>query len=181
MGNYPELDIDAAHEAILDAIKAKFSAFETVADYERQKESIKCPAVILDFESIEKDGRDLGTEQLSVRIRWQLTLLLKFNTANVQRVIRKLIAALCLFIDGNNFALPCNPCALVGAYADTFDDGGYDAWRVDFEMKAVLGETIWTDGDIVPSELGIMTSWAPEIGEAHKDDYEKVEDVSTFV
>ena len=178
MGNYPELDIDAAHDGIIAAVQAKFPALRTVADYDRQKGTIPCPAVLVAFESIDSAGAP-ANGQTPVRIRWQLVLLLKFNAKNVHREIRKLIAAMSLFVSGNTFSLPCSPCSLVGAYSETFADdlGSYEAWRVDFEMEAFLGESIWTGEGVIPAEVKIMSSWAPEIGEGHKDDYEEVEDV----
>jgi hypothetical protein len=51
---------------------------------------------------------------------------------------------------------------------------GYLVWRVEWSHEIDLGESIWTDEGITPSQvfLGIT----PEIGLPHVDDYIEVTD-----
>ena len=47
----------------------------------------------------------------------------------------------------------------------------FDTWRVEWVHKADLGESYFVDEGVTPTQ--ILTSWAPDIGPAHEDQYEE--------
>lgn len=180
MGNdTPQIVIEAAHDAIQAAFKAAFPAFVTVGGYDKSKKVIKCPAAFIELGSIEP-GDDPGTDQLAVRLRWEIFLLLRFNTKNVKKSvkqeIRTIVGAVAHFVQGNQFGIPCTPAQFVGAYPDEFSPktGTYEEWRIDFEMEALLGESVWDGEGIIPDT--VMLSYSPIIGIDHEQDYQEVTD-----
>lgn len=181
MGNEtPQIVIEDTHDAIQNAIKAAFPSFVTVGGYDSAKKSIKCPAAFVELASIEPGDEDPGTEQLAIRMRWEILLLLRFNTKSVkksvQREIRTIVGAVAHFVHGNRFGLPVSPAQFVGAYPDEFSpkSGTYEEWRIDFEIEGYLGESVWDGEGIIPET--VLLSHTPLIGVEHIDEYKEVTD-----
>lgn len=180
MGNNTrQIDIEAAHTSIEAAIREAFPSFATVGGYDEAKKVIKCPAAFLEMTSMEP-GDDPGTDQLAIRMRWEIFLLLRFNSKSVKksvaREIRTIVGAVSHFVHGNRFGLPVSPAQFVGAYPDEFSpkSGTYEEWRIDFEIAGYLGESVW-DGEGVMPET-VMLSHSPIIGLDHESDYKEVTD-----
>lgn len=173
------IDLDAAHDAVLAAIRAAFPVFQTVDDYARVSKTIQTPACFLtlaEFEPEEGDG-GTGTGQLSVALRWEFRVVLGIRDIDSARNVRKLAADIALWGHGNRFGMLAGASRFIRAEPDEFSPKlqHYDPWLVEFEQGILLGESVWSDEGVAPSE--ILVGYVPDVGPGHEDDYEEVVDV----
>jgi len=174
MGNPQEITIQAAHQGITEGLQKAFPVLNVKA-YETIKERVSCPMAVLTMTALEPDT-DACTEQLSVRIRWELHLMMHAKVANVNIELGALVAAVSRWLHGNRFGLPAHPAEFFGAYPDEWSEEKrqYEEWRIEFEQRAYLGESVWTDEGIIPQT--VLLSYTPLIGSPHEPDYYEVTD-----
>ncbi|GFM38318.1 hypothetical protein DSM19430T_30020 [Desulfovibrio psychrotolerans] len=174
MGNPQEISMQAAHEAIQEGLRQAFPVLSVMA-YESLKERVACPAAFLNLAALEP-GDDVGTEQLAVRIRWELHLVMHFKAANVNLEICALVGAVSKWLHGNRFGLPAHPAEFVGAYPDEWkpEQRAYEEWRIEFEQRVYLGASAWTDEGVIPQT--VLVSWSPRVGVDYKPEYTEVTD-----
>ncbi|WP_419779825.1 hypothetical protein [Maridesulfovibrio sp.] len=171
-----EIDIEKAHDDIVAALKKAFPTC-SVGDYRREEGAVKAPALALELAHVEPGAKNPGTGQLEVTLRWEVYPLTHFRTNNAARKVAALVCAVAKFVHGNRFGLPVSAAKFVGGFPEDFKPSkdGYEEWRVEFEFEALLGESVWDDDGITPQT--VYLSHSPLIGEAHVDEYEKVEEL----
>lgn len=166
----------AMHEAVLTALRAQFPDMQTVADYRDLAddfESLPLPAILAEMTDLEWSGleADDGTGRLAVDTVWDLTIIMGFRTALVERALRDFAGALAVFIHGNRWGLrDVEPAVFTLAGLHEFAPAlpSHLAWRVEFRQRVYLGTNVWINDGSVPQAL---FSWDPEIGIPHEGDY----------
>lgn len=165
--------LDQVHDGIKAALQAQFPDLHVEA-YREDRTGLPVPACL--FELTEMEGapdHDPGTEQLAVTATFEALLVMKFRQPgkNARLEVRKLAAALAAFARLQRWGCPIGPAEVVGAFPDDFNPelDQYECWRVEWRQVLHLGDTVWNNDGVAPSEvyLGIT----PKIGPDHKDDY----------
>lgn len=184
------IDLDVLHDAIVADIKAAFPQFATVEFYDENRKELPKPACLLEL--VEMDtirDEDPGTEQLCVMATFEAQLVIDFRTPKAKRAISFLAAGLAAWLrmrrwtnySGTTPKLPTGEALVIGAYRDDFRAIGmqrsqdleqYEVWRVEWQQRIHLGNTIWTDEGATPSE--VFTGWSPDIGLGNEDKYTQV-------
>lgn len=167
------VDLIDVHEAMVQSIKNKMPMLKTVQSYEPfTRDTIETPSVLI--EAVEmKPGKRTGDERLSVTVEFLAHCCLSIRTDRVELEIRNFAAKLMRVIEGNRWGLaeaverPTRLSAMPGMFKP--DDKGFESWVVSWEQTIHLGN-VWQDTEFMPQEVFIGLS--PEIGAAHKDDYE---------
>jgi len=175
-GPNTETTLDAVQQAITAAIAAQFPAVQTVEAYRENRRSLPTPAILLELEEFEAaPDEDPGTEQLAARCRFVARIVIGFRTADAEREIRRLSAALAAFVHRNRWGLPVEPAEVLTAAPDAFDAelDQFVVWSVEWQQIVHLGATVWTAEGEIPTT--ILTSWDPEIGPENEDEYEPLE------
>lgn len=171
-----EISLDVLHQAITADILAKFPALQTVEFYrgegQEDRKALQTPACLLDLSEMEASpDDDPGTEQLAVIAHFEAELVIRFNTPNAKRSIRRLAAAVAAWLHNRRWddpanpgkKLPTGPCVVVGAYKDDFSGltpgqrdvplDQFEVWRVEWRQIVHLGESVWNDEGVTPSEV----------------------------
>lgn len=175
-GPSTEVDLDTLHQAVIDAVAAQFPAVQTVEDYREDRKRLPLPAILIELDDFEAaPDEDPGTEQLAARCRFVARIVIGFRTANAEREIRKLAAALAAFVHLNRWGQPVEPAQVLTAAPDDFDPDldQFVVWSVEWQQIVHLGVSVWTNEGEIPTE--VLFSVAPDIGPANVDDYEAVD------
>lgn len=185
-----EVDLGVLHAAIVSDIQAQFPQLRTVEFYREDRQTLPMPACLLELTEMEAlPDDDPGTEQLCVMATFEAELCIGFRTPQAKQSIRLLAAALAAWLrkrrwtnpSGETPKLPTGEAMVVGAYRDDFlaiggqraqDLEQYEVWRVEWQQRIHLGQTIWTDEGTTPSV--VMLGQVPDIGPGNEDKYEQV-------
>lgn len=164
------LDIDAMHDALIAGATAQFPDLRTVADYHDDRDTLQMPALLFELVALEADDEDRGTEQLTMIARFEARVVLGFRTAAVEREVRKLAAAIALWINGNRFGQPIEPAEIMSVDPDPFDPDldQFAVWRIEWRHQVDIGTSVWINDGTVPDAV---FSWVPRTGVPHEDDY----------
>lgn len=168
------LDIDAIHDALIAAAQAQWPDLATVADYRDDRDTLPLPALLFEMVGLEGDDQpDPGTEQLAMVARFEARVVMGFRTPAVEREVRKLAAAVALWVNGNRFGQPVDPAEVLSVEPDAFEPelDQYAVWRVEWRQQVCLGTSVWFNDGSVPDAL---YAWEPRTGVRHKDDYVKI-------
>ena len=180
-GPNTEIDLDAVHQSILDAISGQFPALVTVADYREDRKRLPLPAVLVELADLEAvPEEDPGTGQLAIRARFEARVIIGFRAANAEREIRKLSGALGAFVHHNRWGQKIGPAEVLAIGPDSFDPDldQYVVWAVEWQQIVHLGQTAWTNDGEVPET--VLYSWSPEIGPEHEADYASLDDLKAL-
>ncbi|MDO5057731.1 MAG: hypothetical protein Q4E06_10455 [Lautropia sp.] len=166
--------LDDLHEAIVGEIRQQFPSLATVEAYRQVRGSLPLPACLVELAELEAtDEMDPGTGQLALRARFEARLVIGFRQGalNPGLEIRKLAAALAVFVHQQRWGLPVGAADVLGCWPDDFDPGldQYECWRVEWQQVIHLGESAWIEDGETPTPY---LAWAPEIGAAHESDYQ---------
>lgn len=183
------ITLEVIYQAIEADIKAKFPALVTVEFDREDRKTLPKPACLLtlaEFESSPDD--DPGTEQLCVLASFEAELIITFQGLNQKKNIRKLAANMAAWLHnrrwnmpgyagapgGPGSKLPTGPCMVGGAYPDEFQPGldQFEIWRVEWSQLVHLGDTVWTNDGVTPTQ--VFMGQSPEIGTGNEDDYTEV-------
>ncbi|EQB8931487.1 hypothetical protein ACYVMD_004562 [Vibrio parahaemolyticus] len=171
--DYADDDLTAVHNAQVTAIKDAMTMVKTVETYDPTKnQQVITPAVML--EAVEmKPGRTVTGGRMAVKVEFAAHCYLSAKTDNVQLEVRNMAARLLQIVNRNRWGLenaeqPENLAAFPGQFSK---EKGFDSWIVQWEQDFHFGP-LWEDPDYLPTELWLGE--APDIGAAHKDDYEKL-------
>lgn len=176
VGPIINLDLDALHAAIVDRLAAAFPAVVTVEAYPDDRRTMRAPAILVDLEDFEAAPDDNpGTEQLPVVARFSARIVIGFRTANAKREIRKLAAAVGVFVHRNRWGQHVGPAEVLTITPDDFEPtlDQFEVWRVDWQQPLALGEGVWNNDGTIPTE--VLYSFVPDVGAANEDDYEPVD------
>ena len=178
MGPDTEIDLDALHTAVVGAIEEQFPSVVTVADYREDRQRLPLPAILVELDDIEAaPDEDPGTEQLAARTRWIARIIIGFRTANAEREIRKLAAALGAFIHMQRWGQPVEAAQVLTISPDTFDPSldQYVVWAVEWQQIVHLGASVWKPDGELPE--AVLYSHVPRIGIPYEDEYKPLEDL----
>lgn len=172
-----EITLEAVYTAMTEAIRAQFSALQTVEFELLDRKNLPTPACLIEAGDMETtaDAADPGTEQLAVTARFEARVILGFRqgSANPKIEAKKLAAALAVFIRLQRWGKPIGPAQVIGIYRDDFEPelDQFECYRVEWTHVLHLGDSIW-NGEGVP--LVPVYSWAPDIGIGHEQDYREL-------
>jgi len=188
METNPYVNVAKLFDAIVADIKEQFPDLVNVQffpDDPEDRVQLPVPACLLDVSEMEVDmEEDPGTQQVAARFSFSAFLVISgLQDGNTKLAIRLLAASLVSFLrlrhwrdpDDPSKCLPTDPAIPIGAYRDDFDPrlDRYEVWRVDWEQIVYLGESVWAGGAFLPT--GIWLGQSPEIGAAHVDKYERID------
>jgi hypothetical protein len=176
VGPIISLDLDALHTAIVDRLAAQFPAMQTVAAYPGDRTTLRAPAILVELEDFEGAPDDNpGTEQLPVVARFSARIVIGFRTANAKREIRKLAAAVGVFVHRNRWGQHVGPAEVLTITPDDFEPAldQFEVWRVEWQQPLALGAGVWTNDGSIPTE--VLFSVVPDIGPPNVDEYEPVD------
>lgn len=164
------ITLEVIYAAIEADIKAQFPALVTVEFDREDRKNLPKPACLLsltEFESSPND--DPGTEQLCVLASFEAELIITFAGLNQKKKIRKLAANMAAWLHNRRWStpgylgepgrsgskLPTGPCIVGGAYPDDFQPelDQFEIWRVEWSQLIHLGDTVWTNEGVTPSEV----------------------------
>jgi hypothetical protein len=188
-----DIDLDTLHAAITADIAARFPDLQTVefyrSDEQEDRKTLPTPACVLDLSEMEASpDDDPETEQLAVVAHFEASLVLRFNTPNAKRSVRRLAAAFAAWIhkrrwnDPANPAkkLPTGPCVVVGAYKDDFSGltagqrdmplDQFEIWKVEWRQIVHLGQGVWNDEGETPTDVFVRDG----VNSQSDGDYEQV-------
>lgn len=181
------VDLRKLHKAIENDIRAQFPQLQTVQFYQDDPEErlrLPVPACLLTLSEMEADNDiDPGTEQLAVNATFEAYFIVNgIRTAQALLEIRVLVAAFMAWMRKRRWNNPDNPAKklptggamVVGGFPDSFEPAldKYEVWRVEWQQVIHLGQSVWNDEGITPSE--VFLGWSPEISFGNEEDYEKV-------
>lgn len=171
------ISIEEIHTRIENAIKAQFPDLQVVEFYREERDAVPTPACLLDMPEFEDaPDDDPGTNQLAIRARFEAELLLGFRTTKAKLSARVLAAALAQFIhaDLRRIVTSMGPPSAIHAHRSDFKPelDKYEVWHVEWWQVIYLGESIWTDEGLTPTNVFVGVS--PNIGTGHETDYEQV-------
>lgn len=178
------VDLDQLHDVIEEKLRSQFPAFKLVQFYRDEEErkvpgQQELPALLLELTNfdINADG-DAGTEQMPLIAKFEARIIDTFNQRRAKINVRKLAAAVALYIFQNKHFTGLGPYGVgVSALGDISEDAffpeldRYEVWRVDFSTQIVVGENVWAESGETPTPV---FSYAPEIGAAHEDKYQEL-------
>lgn len=168
------IDLGVLHDAIVADIKAQFPQLVTVEFYREDRQELPKPACLLELTELEAEpDDDPGTEQLAVMAKFEAELVIGWRDIDgvkAKQSIRVLAAALSAWLRMRRWANPANPdkklptgeAQVIGAYRDDFsimgrqrDEGllQVEVWRVEWQQRIHLGNTVWTDEGTTPSDV----------------------------
>ena len=178
------VDLDQLHHAIAEKLRTQFPVFKLVQFYRDEEErkgpsTQELPALLLELASFDVDiDGDAGTEQLPLIARFEARIIDTFNQRRAKINVRKLAAAVALYIFQNKHFTGLGPYGVgVSALGDISEDAffpeldRYEVWRVDFSTQIVVGENVWAESGETPTPV---FGYAPEIGAAHEDQYQEL-------
>lgn len=173
-----QIDLSTVHQSIVDAIAAQFPALATVEDYREDRKGLPLPAVLVELADMEPDpDADPGTEQLAVQSRWEARIIIGFRKPNAEREVRRLAAALGVFVHQNRFGEPIGSAEVLAIAPDSFDPDldQYVVWLVEWQQIVHLGGSVWANDSDTPIPSQVLYSWAPNIGPDHEPDYRELD------
>lgn len=167
-----EIDLDALTDAIVASIAAAFPVFQTVEAYREERRTLPAPACLVQLVDLEPaPDADPGTEQLAVTARFEAQVVLGFREPNARRAAPKLAAALALHIQRKRWGLPVEAATVTAIEPDDFSPelDQFEVWRVDWQQIVHIGQSVWTNDGILPTEL--LIGYAPDVGTGNEGDY----------
>ena len=178
------VDFDQLHDVIEEKLRTQFPVFKLVQFYRDEEErkaptAQELPALLLELTNfdIDVDG-DAGTEQMPLIAKFEARIIDTFNQRRAKINVRKLAAAVALYIFQNKHFTGLGKFGVgVSTVDDIAEDAffpeldRYEVWRVDFSTQIVVGENVWTESGETPT---LVFSYAPEIGVAHENQYQEL-------
>lgn len=168
------VDIAALFTAIENQVSDHFPDLNVFNVAPERQKNPKTPFCSISIDDFEKSDVDLGTEQLSVVIRFEASLVLGTKSLDAARQAVLLAASFAQFVDGQRWGLAVNAAEFETAGPDEFSPSldKYEAWTVAWSQEVRLGESVWTNDGTLPETVLVSTS--PEIGIPNEDAYEEV-------
>jgi len=166
--------IEALHSAIIAHLKSEHPETVNVDAYPKLRRQVSVPAVFIEVQDVTPQT-DKGTEQLTVSLRFAARCISGVVGADAGLSALTLAMDTALFVhQGRRFGKKVSAAKILTVDQDAFEQEllGYLVWRVEWSHEIDLGESIWTDEGVTPTQvfLGIT----PEIGLPHVDDYVEV-------
>ena len=170
----PQVDIDALTDAVCARLRDNFGHFVTVEAYREDRSRLPLPACLIELVDMEPADEDDGTEQLQMSLRFMATVIVGFREIKAKMAVRKLAADVAVCIHKWHFATGSQPAMVTSVSQENFmpELDKFEAWSVEFEVKAWLGKSVWDEesaGLFVPSE--VRASLSPQVGSGAESEY----------
>lgn len=178
------MPLNAFLDTVRDALETRYPGLATCEVHaghfdieELGQASFKPPAMKVALAGFEV-ARDAGGE-LDLACRLSVVIVTADTTSLKRHMAANALATdLGTWLPGNNFgqanAGAAEKVAAANLYGGKLAGKRLSLWEVTWEQTVRLGASLWPEGGVMPSRLYV--GWSPKIGEAHKDDYELVED-----
>ena len=166
------LDLGAALDTVIATLAAEFDTFRTVAAEDEDRKKLAVPAIIVQMSELEPDpDKDPHTGQFPCLVRLEARIVMGHRTPKVRREVVKAAGAVAAFVHSNRLGVAWGAAMVIAVDPDEFAPQAdrFDIWRVEWVHAADIGPSYFVDEGVTPSE--VLTSWAPEIGPDHEDDY----------
>ena len=166
------LDLGAALDTVVATLAAAFPTFKTVAAEDETRKTLEVPAIIVQMSELEPDpDKDPHTGQFPCLVRIEARIVLGYRTPKVRREVLKAAGALAAAVHSNRLGVAWGAAAVLAVEPDEFAPQAdqYDVWRVEWAHAADIGPSFFIDDGVTPTQL--LTSWSPDIGPAHEQDY----------
>ncbi len=162
------------HQKIIAGIKAVAPGLKSCEAYPQFVKKIATPAVLLEMGAMDP-SQDPGTGELALDARFSVYVIVSCGDPDFNLATRELAAQIAIVVAGNRWGLPVGPARIDSIEPDTFKPNilGYEIWRVSWTHLILLGDSVWDDSGVTPSE--IYLGYSPDIGFGHEDDYQRVE------
>lgn len=156
MADAQEVDIVALHEAIKSALAVNFPG-ATVDFYARPGARLGTPGIYFELESIEpSDPDDVGTEQFDAILRFAAYCVHDFKKVDdtkARLLVRALASNVIRFVRGKRWDQPVTQATVLGAFPDSVEIDQNEVQRVEWEHRALIGESVWDPEGDTPTEV----------------------------
>lgn len=142
------MNIDILQDQIAASISEKFPDYVVVEFYREDRQTLPTPAILLELVDFEPEPEENdGTERIPLRLNFEARIVIGFRSETAERAIRRMSAALAVFIHDNTFGTEAEPAVLTAASPDDFDAGfdRYLVWRLEWSHLAFLGQNVWDE------------------------------------
>jgi len=166
------LDLGAALDTVVATLAAAFPTFKTVAAEDESRKTLEVPAIVVQMSELEPDpDKDSHTGQFPCLVRIEARIILGYRTPNVRREVIKAAGALAAAVHNERLGVAWGAAVVLAVEPDDFAPQAdqFDIWRVEWAHAADIGPSFFIDDGLTPTQL--LTSWSPDIGPAHEDDY----------
>lgn len=173
----PEVKIDPLHDAIQAKIAAAFPDFKTVEFYrDDEDQQMPTPAILLAMTEAEPTEDDAGTGQWPALLRFEAHVVMAHRGPTTAMNVRRAALALATWLHQDGRFPPSEKAQVIACEPDEFAPQAdkFKTWRVEFVVKAFLGETAWKNDGTIPTD--VLFSWSPDIGNGNADKYESALD-----
>ena len=168
-----EVNIQAFHAGIRDAIAAAFPSFVRVEFYrDDETEQLPTPACLLEMVEAEpQPDRDAGTGQWPANLRFEARIIMpRGPTARLN--VR--LAALSLASWLNLRRIPGHPTdefQVIACEPDEFEPqlDRFVVWRIEWVVLAFIGESAWKNDGTIPTT--VLYGFSPDIGAGNEGKY----------
>lgn len=162
------------HQGICNTLKAEIPVIKTCEVYPAVRREIIAPAVFIELASLEP-GKDPGTEELSLRTRFEARVVIDSTIENASIIVRSLASEVARVVNKNIWKMEkISPAEFLSAEPDAFKPelDAYLVWLVEWVHEVHLGDSVWAESSIMPST--IYVGFTSETGVANKHKYVKV-------
>ncbi|EKN01119.1 MULTISPECIES: hypothetical protein [unclassified Acidocella] len=169
------VDLDAYHDAVLDALKQEFAIFKTVEDYPQDRKPRATPALFVELEELEQaNDQDPGTGQQALNLRMVARVIVPASDEKAGRQVRALAAAVASFVHLNKFGQAILAAQVVGAYQDAFSPelDQYLVWKVEWQQVGHFGCSVYDCSD--PNAEAIFLAYSENGVNAPLDAFHQV-------
>lgn len=169
-----EIDLEAARDNIIEALGEAFPSFKTIEAEDEKQSQFALPAILVQLSEIEPDlDADPHTGQFPCLIRFEARILIGHRTPKNRITIARAAGRVAVVVHHNRFGIPWGAARVLAVEPDEFAPVAeqYEVWRVEWVHPVDLGPSVFIDDGQIPSML--LTSWSPQIGEEHEDDYQE--------
>lgn len=151
------------HQAICNKLREEIPAIQTCEIYPTIRKELLAPAVFVELSSLEP-GKDPGTEELTLRARFEARIVVDGTVEDSQVVVRSLAAEVARVVNKNTWDVEnVSPGEFLSAEVDTFrpELDAYLVWLVEWVHELHVGKSIWSESVIMPHIISVGENVGP--------------------
>lgn len=169
------VDVAEAWDTVIGTLAEAFRGFSVEAGADADRQQLKLPAILVDLTELEPDPEaDATTGEWPCLVHFRAYVIYGYRKDNVRRAVAKAAGALAATVHSNRLGVRWGGGIVIDTGPDDFSSpaGQVEVWAVEWVHRADIGDRfILEEG---PAVAEVYLSWAPDIGEDHRDDYEEV-------
>ncbi|NOI20825.1 hypothetical protein F0223_21615 [Vibrio coralliilyticus] len=173
------ITLDEYHDAVVNWFKSneKLTWIKTVAAYPELEAGFQTPAIFFGIPNWSKAESQKTNGQKTYELDCQVLLVMDMSREAVQKEIRNAAMLLNYELDDQRFGLKTKGSQVTSSEEDAFNPelDDYVVWSVRYthevEVGAIEGALLAEIFDLTARR---MVGYTPNVGNAHKDDYEQV-------